>query len=417
MPAENKKILLIAYYFPPLAMGGVGRPLALFKNLPKYGYDVTVITVKDILYYQYDNSLLESEDENEIIRTGSLDPSRLLYLARFRNLPLSLSKRGPVSRLYFPDSKRWWVRFACRAVENLLKHENFDAIITTSPPPSAHKVGLRLKKKFDISWIADFRDFWFSLPIEKVYGTGIQKNYALKLKDEIVKNADQIVTVNSNIKEYLGRGEVITNAADITVAHKWQENKNEDADILNIGMLGTINELCPITPLFEALKMLIDKNAGYRDKINILHVGNVDKDAIVREIKKFSLEPNVILKGYLPREKAFATLSAADILFISVASQEQYHILPGRIFDYIISCKKILGMVPSGSDAAKILDNYSHGVVIIDNDTKQLADEIELSYSMKESGDLLFKPDPQLIENYSVNRMAKDYTKVIDELI
>jgi len=76
---NNKTVLLVAYYFPPMGMGGVGRPYALFRYLPDYGYNVIVLTVKDILYPQYDYSLLNEGDKSCIYRTGSLDPARLLY--------------------------------------------------------------------------------------------------------------------------------------------------------------------------------------------------------------------------------------------------------------------------------------------------------------------------------------------------
>lgn len=39
-----KRALLIAYYFPPLGLGGVQRMCKLAKYLPECGYDVTVLT-------------------------------------------------------------------------------------------------------------------------------------------------------------------------------------------------------------------------------------------------------------------------------------------------------------------------------------------------------------------------------------
>ena len=59
----EKDILLLSYYFPPLGMGGVGRPYALYRHLPECGYNVIVLTVKDVLYPAYDYSMLDDEDE------------------------------------------------------------------------------------------------------------------------------------------------------------------------------------------------------------------------------------------------------------------------------------------------------------------------------------------------------------------
>ena len=77
---QMQRVLLIAYYFPPCGMGGVQRAAKLAKYLPQYGWEVTVLTVKDIAYYQKDESLLEDIKQADIRRTGSLDPLRLAYI-------------------------------------------------------------------------------------------------------------------------------------------------------------------------------------------------------------------------------------------------------------------------------------------------------------------------------------------------
>ncbi|MCX6825673.1 MAG: hypothetical protein NTV06_00185, partial [candidate division Zixibacteria bacterium] len=144
----RKNILLVSYYFPPLGMGGVGRPYSLFKYLPDYGYDVTVLTVKTILYPEYDHSLLAGVDKAKIARTGSFDPARLLYLVGLRNkkaLESSLLRKG--GWLYFPDSKRGWNLLATPRAKNIIKQKNIAAVITTTPPPSSHLIGMKLKKQ------------------------------------------------------------------------------------------------------------------------------------------------------------------------------------------------------------------------------------------------------------------------------
>ncbi|MCH6560776.1 hypothetical protein IH799_10545, partial [candidate division KSB1 bacterium] len=76
--AELKKVLILAYYFPPLGMGGTQRPAKFVKYLPEFNWTPFVITVKDIAYYAKDLSLLNDVRDAQIFRTGSLDPQRLL---------------------------------------------------------------------------------------------------------------------------------------------------------------------------------------------------------------------------------------------------------------------------------------------------------------------------------------------------
>jgi hypothetical protein len=50
---ENK-VLVIAYYFPPMGMSGVQRTLKFVKYLPKYDWEPTVLTVTPTAYYALD---------------------------------------------------------------------------------------------------------------------------------------------------------------------------------------------------------------------------------------------------------------------------------------------------------------------------------------------------------------------------
>lgn len=413
----DRKILLITYYFPPLGMGGVGRPYALFRRLPEYGYEVTVLTVKDISYHEYDYSRLKPEDESKIVRSGSYDPSRILHLLGIKKGGLSGSGAAKAPICYYPDSKRGWVGPARRKAGRLLTDGHYDAIITTSPPPSVHLIGLKLRKSFNVPWISDFRDFWFSKPIEMIYGTSLQKKYALRLKSRVIESADAIIGVNESIIHYLGRGEVITNGSDMETGYLWQGRKPERESRLTIGVLGTINHLCPIEPLFKAVAALIDADKQARDRIKIIHVGEYDKDMMTDLINKYRLKEVVESAGYLPKAKAIETLLPSDILYFSVAEFGQYHILPGRIFDYLMSSRPIIGVVPSGSDAEKFLREYDNRIIITDSNTDMITAYIKQKAESYGSGDDRVAFDEVKCEKYSTEYMAKKYAEALNRVI
>jgi len=415
--ASEKNILLIAYYFPPLGMGGVGRPFALFRHLPQFGYNVTVLTVKDIAYHEYDHSRLSPDDESKIIRAGSYDPSRIMRLFGIKKSIMRSGGGASAPLCYFPDSKRGWVGPAFRKARKLLTGGNYDAVITTSPPPSVHLVGMKIKALFGIPWIADFRDFWFSQPIEMVYRTSLQKKYALRLKGKIVETADAVVGVNRSIADCLGRGEVITNGSDIETAHLWQRRDPQRNDRFIIGVLGTINHLCPIEPLFKAVAALIENDREIAEKIKIVHVGGFDQASMSLLLDKYGLRTIVSLLGYLPKNAAIAALSSSDILYFSVAEFGPYHILPGRIFDYLMSDRPIIGAVPSGSDAEALLKEYDNGIIVTDQNT----DTIE-PYIRRKIKEQRTEIEPAIFveskyEKYSTVYMAKRYAELLDQIL
>ena len=95
-PATNPlhKVLVIAYYFPPLGLSGVQRTLKFVKYLPQFGWQPIVLTVTPTGYFAQDPTLLDELDglNIEIIRTGSLDPNRFLKKKDMINiLPILLA--------------------------------------------------------------------------------------------------------------------------------------------------------------------------------------------------------------------------------------------------------------------------------------------------------------------------------------
>ncbi|MCP4632084.1 MAG: glycosyltransferase family 4 protein, partial [candidate division Zixibacteria bacterium] len=412
----SKTIILIAYYFPPIGMGGVGRPYALYRYLPDYGYNVIVLTVKDILYPQYDYSMLSKGDEQNIYRCGSIDPARVLHLMGKRKQKQSgypnLTRKLP---LYFPDLKRGWTFFAQRKLKKLIQEKDISAVITTAPPPSVHLLGLTLKKISKTPWVADFRDYWLPLPVEDVYPDGIMKKYSLKLKDEMVSKADEVISINKDIKRYLGRGEVIMNGTDNSVVEQWKKPHKLSKDKLVIGALGTFNHLCPIEPLFEAVRSLIDNNKIPETKIQIIHAGFTD-DEFDNLVNKYRLNRIVLKEGYLERQKAIEALLPGDILYLAVSKLAKYSITTGRIFDYLVSGKPVLGLVPENSDAADLLDQYPHGTTITDYDIQKVIGYLNSYYDKKMAN---ASPAPKIeyeTDKFTMSALAKKYTSILDRL-
>ncbi len=406
-------VLLIAYYFPPLGLGGVWRALALYKYLGQYGVKPYVLTVKNIVYPEYDYGLLDGVDRSRIYRAGSLDPSRLLYQAGVRNI----SKKSDVGTfssgiLRRPDYKRGWNYFAYKKACSLIDKNNIKCVITTSPPPSSHMIGLKLKFKYNLFWIADFQDFWYSLPIEKVYRHQSQIGFAQKLKSSIVKNADEIVAVNKSVLSYLGRGELIYNAADDSVLDYWKNRDKGDEGKLKIGVLGTISRLTPIEPLFEILTEAIKIRPDLKDRICIIHAGKCNPDEVLTLARKYGLDDKTKLLGYLTHQSAIESLVDSNLLYIAVQDQGEFHILPGRIFDMLVSGKPILAVTHPDSDLAEILKTRENNIV---------TDFINFEWAAGRLFELIDGPvdltDVNQDDQYAATVMAQKYSTIIEKIV
>ena len=149
-------------------------------------------------------------------------------------------------------------------------------------------------------------------------------------------------------------------------------------------------------------------------KIKIVHVGSFDASMMTSLLDKYKLKDIVTLKGYLPQNEAISALSPCHLLYFSVASFERYHILPGRIFDYLMSAKPIVGCVPDGSDAENMLREYDNGIIITDDNINMIESYIR---GRLENIEEVGPADENDCEKYSTKFMARRYAELLNRII
>ena len=74
------KVLVVAYYFPPLGLSGVQRTLKFVKYMKNYNWEPTVVTSGNVAYFAHDNSLQKelSDTGIKVIRvSGSREPNSI----------------------------------------------------------------------------------------------------------------------------------------------------------------------------------------------------------------------------------------------------------------------------------------------------------------------------------------------------
>ena len=171
-----KKILIITYYWPPSGGPGVQRWLKFSKYLPEFGYDPIIITVdpEKAEYPIKDHTLEQDVRAGQIVYRTDCSGIYEYYkkLTKAQSAPYSgfvnegtPSLKQKIARFirgnfFLPDARRGWNKHAYHQAIQIIQEEKIDAVITTGPPMSTHLVGQKLKKRFHLHWIADFRDPW-----------------------------------------------------------------------------------------------------------------------------------------------------------------------------------------------------------------------------------------------------------------
>ena len=170
-----KRVLVIAYYWPPSGGSGVQRWVKFCKYLPALGWEPVVYAPLNADYPSLDPSFeAEVPASVEVLRGRIWEPyaayRQLLGGARASTQVTEISS-GPKTwkqrlslwirgNLFVPDPRVGWVRPSVKFLRKYLAEHPVDVIVTTGPPHSVHLIGQRLHRALGIPWIPDFRDPW-----------------------------------------------------------------------------------------------------------------------------------------------------------------------------------------------------------------------------------------------------------------
>lgn len=357
MTDHQRNILIIAYYFPPMGLGGVQRTLKFAKYLPKFGWKPLVLTVGPTGYYAFDESLLKEVEESgiEVIRTSSLDPNRI-----FKNKGRVRQPREFVRKMlqflgdcfFIPDTKIGWKRKAVKAASEILKSRKIDAILATAPPQTDFLIGLTLKKKFKVPLVLDYRDAWLEYPF-KYFPTPLHQWWHRKLERKVVRGCDRIVVTHRRVKESLVKRHPFLRYLDVTIISQGFDPADLDIPVveqsgprhkLRITHAGTFYARRSPEPLLRALHSLYKSSPGVRGRIELNFVGNTRKEDQAL-VSKLGLQHEVNFLGYLDHRVCLKHLLEADILWFVLDNDLQS---PGKLYEYFAIRKPILASVAEG---------------------------------------------------------------------
>lgn len=212
-----KPILFVSYQFPPKGGPGVQRSLNFVKNLPVFGYDPIVLTVREEDYVrageQIDRTLLAFIPESiRIIRTKSYQPLGFI----------SMMNKLRIFRFFwyffypfFWERMAMWPWKVFKIAEAEIKAANIPIVYTTSGPFSSLILGYNLKKRLNIRWVADLRDP-FTDGYAWQFPSKLHWYLARIVEKRILKKADILIVNTPEVKKrFINRG--IANENNIRV--------------------------------------------------------------------------------------------------------------------------------------------------------------------------------------------------------
>ncbi|WP_265129885.1 glycosyltransferase family 4 protein [Chryseobacterium oranimense] len=430
---EQKKILIITYYWPPAGGPGVQRWLKFAKYLPESGWKPVIYTPENPSYPLLDESLLKDVPQNlEIIKTKIWEPYQLAEKLNKSNKKfkagqfdvgknqswkskLSIWVRG---NFFIPDARVFWVKPSIKFLEQYLKENKIDVVVTSGPPHSLHMIGLGLKEKFpNLKWIADFRDPWTEISYYKhLKLTKSSDRKHRQLESAVFKKADiTLATSYTDVENFRKAGAnavCITNGFDEEAKKQKSEIvKGQKNETFTLSYIGVLEQLRNPENLWKVLDELIKENKDFAKGFTLKFAGRVD-DKILQFIENSSLKDHLLNLGYIPHDKAVEEMANSSLLLITnFPNESSKGIIPGKIFEYLATGKQIISFGPDEADVSRILTETGAGKHFNYQDSKAVKEFILHKFELWKDGSLL--ENTQNIEQFSRKNLTKKLVEIL----
>lgn len=417
----KKKVLIVAYYWPPAGGPGVQRWLKFVKYLGEFDIEPIVyvpenpnyplldanfekevpediVVLKQPIFEPYAFANIFSRKKTKAFSKGVFNDKKPSVIAK-----LLLYIRG---NFFIPDARKFWIKPSVKYLRKYLAEHDINTIITTGPPHSMHLIGMQLKKAIDIRWIADFRDPWTTIGYHsKLRLTKTSQQKHKQLEREVLTSADTIITTSYTTKvEFLNLTdkpiEVITNGFD---AEKISEVVlDEKFTISHIGSL-----LVDRNPrvLWNVLAELCNENEGFSNDFQLQFAGTTS-ETILEELNQLGLQNHIKNFGYVSHQKALQLQHQSQVVvLIEIDAEKTKGIIAGKLFEYMNAKRPILALGPKDADIEKIITETNTGNYFLYHEAERLKAQILKHYEAYKSNSLHIVPND--LEKYSRKQLTQ----------
>jgi glycosyltransferase involved in cell wall biosynthesis len=352
-----KHLLVVAFHYPPdNSSTGVLRTLKFTRYLLGHGWHSTVLTVPEDLYRNRDEHLLHQ-----------VPPQVKVVRAPCRDVRDQWGIRGIYPGfLAVPDRYGSWRRPAVRAGLEIVARAEMDALYTTYPIPSAHLIGLRLKRKTGLPWIADFRDPWAGGG-----GHGLRYRVESWLEGTVVREAD-LILANTEVarEDFLARYPRLAPEKFVTLPNGYDEEDfppelcqqpaTQPFTIVYPGSIDPLNR-SPL-PLIEAIGQLLRGGQMSRHdvRLHFLGAGAALRQPWFTDAVRAAGLGNIVsgVEGRIPYAESLKVLAGAGLLVVlneplGAARETELGysrlMVPAKVYEYLRLGRPFLALCGEGA--------------------------------------------------------------------
>ena len=420
-----KKILIIAYFFPPSNFVGGARIKGWVHNLYKFGYYPIVIT-RQWNYHQ--NELTDKVQHNQysIDKYDKYEVHRMPYRRTFRDLFAKYPKFWILQKsLTFLEiilssifiKSLPFSNFYKKSKEIIIKNSDIKYCICSGRPFQSFFIGYKLQKKYKIKFIPDYRDEWNSHKNLNSKGllNKILNKIHLKCELKWTKNCAFFISVSKSCVYSISKlidikGYTILNGFDDkSELININSEKKTDKEFV-ITYAGTLYEYQKIEILISSIQKL---DSGLRNKIKVYFIGVNMIPKEYSRIKKLieGSEDTFIIKERIPKKELIKYYKKTDLLFLT-GYEKNKGWFPVKLIEYYITNIPMLLCPSDNGEMENFIKESNCGFIAnnIEDCEKILVNLIEKNNENK-------RLNPGIEKNILLNFSQKNQTKELVYLL
>lgn len=406
-----KRVLMIAYHFPPLrGSSGIQRTLKFVQYLPSTGWEPIVLSAHPRAYEEIsDDQLIDVPGHNVVSRAFALDAAR--HFALFRRYPRILA---------LPDRWASWLLGAVPAGLGLIRRHRPHVIWSTYPIATAHLIGFVLHRLSGIPWVVDMRD-----PMtDEVYPPDESTRRVYRwLERKAIAHASLIVcTTAGAIDDYRNRYPDIAPERYLLIENGYDEERFAVAQamartaatarftLLHSGIVYP-SERDP-THLLSALSTLKKQGTLNASSFRLILRATGHDAHIAALLHQFEVTDLVEIAPAIPYGEALTEMLSADGLLILQAANCNRQV-PAKLYEYLRARRPILALTDPAGDTARTLRGAGIDTIARLDASDEIADALVRFIALAKDGMAPCVPEDK-IGAYSRRARARELAEALD---
>lgn len=411
-----RRVLFIAYLFPPIANSGTRRSLAFANHLPDLGWEPLVLTLEPEPQAPLDAELLAEVRPDTRIERVALQ-SRLRARRWAGWLPGRLGERAVEAlawrlrrRADVPDEAASWLSPAVERAVRLHDDVGFDVIYASGWPWTGFLIAREVSRRTGKPYVLDYRDQWTpsgDMAWEQVSAEQARQNPALE--HLAARDAAAIITVTQALVDSIARDCGRTGLHLITNGFEPKDFAGDVPPIgdglLRIAYTGVWRPGYGLQDLYAAIKLLKVQGRPELARLRVQVAGFKPGPAAEAGVTDWVSE-----LGPVPHGQALTLMKQSDLLYLPVPmGYYAMASLPGKLFEYLGCGRPVLAVVPESSEVARVLEDTGGGVRCEPGDVGGLAETL-LGWLRGEAS----VAPPRGIQRYSRAATTQRLAEVLD---